>query len=466
MLTPLLYEIWKKKPRVAVVGDVMVDQETVGTAARLSSEAPIPILGDLRHAKRLGGGANVAANLWALGVEAPIISVVGQDEAGSWLKASIEGEMHCILTDSARPTTVKHRIFSDRVQMLRIDTEATAPIPNDAQARLIESILGMALDAIVISDYGKGVVTESICRAAISKGVPVIVDSKRVDVSWFKGCSVYKPNLDEGRKVSRSKADASPIHVLKKLRGCVNAGQIMMTASEQGVFLSDSDGKIHHLACKTDKNNVVDVCGAGDTVSASVAAAVALGVGDPALLMSLAMGCADTVVKTRGTCVLSVPDIVTNAPHAKHVSLELLRWICDRCRPVRKIVLTNGCFDLWHQGHLDHLSQCAEAGNMLVVALNTDESIRRLKGETRPIIKEDHRVAKMCALPHVDFVVLFDDDTPLRVVEAIQPDVLAKSAKDYTVSTVIGRDYAREVLLTRPTENLSTTDIIKTVKQL
>lgn len=456
----VLYSVWDRCPRIAVFGDVMVDVTSTGVPVKLSAEAPIPILRNVVVTRNLGGSANVAANLKSLGATVQVYGVVGDDEHGRWVQEQL-GDT--VLTDNTRCTTLKHRVFSQTTQLVRMDSEQTAPVTSTLVDKLLELFDAATYDAIVIADHNKGLVTARLARHVIASGVPVLVDPKSGDISRYAGCAIFKPNLSEARLLARSVKSAPVLGAM--LQRQLACRLVVVTASEKGMCAVP--GEDRHCWCPVrSSRDVVNVCGAGDTVAAACALWLALypvdaTVENPFSMLEFASLCADIVVHKPGTAVPCVRDFLS-APRTKTVTLEQL--VCIRKRLAIEnatVVLTNGCFDLWHHAHLEHLRLSKNEGDVLIVAINSDASVGRLKGPTRPIVDQDHRAAKLSVLPCVDFVIVFEEDTPETLLKAIHPDVLTKGDKDYNIDQVLGREWAGRVVLTHTPRNYSTTDIVR-----
>lgn len=448
-----LIERWKDR-RVLVVGDLMLDRYIYGRAERMSPEAPIPVLAVERDSEMLGGAGNVARNIIALGGTASLVAVIGDDGPGATLSrllADTEGLEASIVTAKGRPTTQKTRFVAGVQQLLRADRETSEAIDAETERRLIaaaeDEITGA--DAVLISDYAKGALTPgliaAVVKAARGRGIPVIADPKGTDFTRYKGVSIIKPNAKElaaatGLKVG---SDAEAEAAARAALAAVEADALLVTRSEHGMTLVSRSAP-GSLTFSTRAREVFDVSGAGDTALAALGLALAAGaaLGDASALANVAAG---VVVGKIGTAVV-YPDELVHAlaslelqtAEEKILTLgpaldQVSRW---RARGL-KIGFTNGCFDLIHPGHVSLLAQARAACDRLIIGLNTDASVKRLKGEGRPVNHEMARAVVLASLATVDAVVLFDTDTPLELIEAIGPDVLVKGA-DYTLETVVG----------------------------
>jgi D-beta-D-heptose 7-phosphate kinase/D-beta-D-heptose 1-phosphate adenosyltransferase len=445
--------------RVLVVGDVMVDHYVSGKVSRVSDEAPVPIVQVSDERWTAGGAANVAANIAALGGKALLVGVTGSDPVASTL-AGIVGalggmvEAH-LVADAARPTTLKTRYMGGQHQMVRVDRELGAPISRATEDRLIGIVADLAddCDAIMISDYAKGVLTDrvlaSIMEHGARAGAAIIVDPKRADWSAYLGATIITPNRKELNLATHAAcgSDAECLAAAEVAIATTGA-EILLTRSEEGMSLFRPGQKPVHLSAKA--REVFDVSGAGDTVAATVALGMASGHA-PELAMQIANVAAGIVVGKRGTATVSPAEIIaeldaghrlpTSSPGA--ISLKDAKALRHGWeREGLSVGFTNGCFDILHAGHVALLREAAAACDRLIVALNTDASVSALKGPTRPVQAEDVRAAVMAAVKGVDAVILFGEPTPLEAIQELQPDVLVKGA-DYTEDQIVGADIVK-----------------------
>lgn len=440
--------------KLAVVGDVMLDHFVYGAVERISPEGPIPVLKVARDLSMLGGAGNVARNATALGGRVSLIAAVGDDEAGKTVARLIgaeEGLSGNLAVLTQRATTVKTRYVAQGQQLLRADREDAAPLPPDVEQRLLQMVEAEVRDAdvVAVSDYAKGVVSRAVAARAVaaarSSGKPVIVDTKSLDPSVFRGASFMTPNARELAALTGAPAgsDAEVEAAARKLMREAGFDGIVVTRAERGLTVVEPNGAVHLAA---EAREVFDVSGAGDTVLAVFALALGAGAGprDAATLANTAAGIA---VAKSGTAVVR-PEELARAlrsselaqTQAKIVSFDQAADLAARWRSSGLSVgFTNGCFDLLHPGHVTLLAKARAACDRLIVGLNTDASVRRLKGEGRPVNAETARAVVLAALQSVDAVVAFADDTPIKLIEAIKPDVLVKGA-DYTIDKVVGAD--------------------------
>ncbi len=473
---------------VLCVGDLMLDRFIEGEAERISPEAPVPVLRVERQAAMLGGAGNVARNLAALGARVRLVAVVGKDDAArevATLAEALDGLDCDLIADPARRTAIKTRFLAGSQQLLRVDDESTQAIADPVAGRLVKRATAALAKcgAVVLSDYGKGTLTDAvigeIVAAAKSRGVPVLVDPKGTDFGRYAGATVITPNkkeLAEATGMATETGEEVGLAARDVIDRCGIAA-VLVTRGRDGMTLLDSSGKGVHLPdhVPTEARDLFDVSGAGDTVIAAVAAALAAGVplSDGARLANAAAG---IVVGKTGTAVAGSGEIAAllhrqemSTTAAKLVSAEDLRERVNawRRRDLR-IGFTNGCFDLLHPGHISLLRQAREACDRLIVGLNSDASAQRLKGKGRPIQGEAARADVLAGLASVDLVVVFGQDTPARLIEAIKPDVLVKGA-DYTVEEVVGADivtaYGGRVLLAELEPGHSTTATIARMGQ-
>lgn len=464
--------------RVLVVGDLILDRYLWGQVQRISPEAPVPVVRLERESQAAGGAANVARNLVTLGLEVNLIGVTG-DDAGRELmlrELTRDGLSVDVLIARDRVTTVKTRVVGNRQQMIRIDDERTDPLGAEDRERLLATAKARlpGVNALILSDYAKGVLTEDLCRKLIKtardQGLPVLVDPKGSDFSRYVGATLITPNRSELALATGADADdlESLLAAGAATREALALELLALTLSEQGMVLIEPDGN-HQIPAVA--REVFDVSGAGDTVIATFAAGLAAGLGhvDTAHLANLAAG---VVVGKIGTASITRQELL--AAISGEAAIEQAAKVCEqRVAEARvrrwqadgeQVVFTNGCFDLLHVGHVTYLERARRYGHRLVVGLNTDASVRRLKGAERPLIRQDDRARVLAALASVDAVVMFDQDTPLSLIERLRPDVLAKGA-DYSEAQVVGtrevKSWGGRVVLVPLVEDQSTTGIIE-----
>ncbi|MBC7793284.1 MAG: D-glycero-beta-D-manno-heptose-7-phosphate kinase [Clostridia bacterium] len=470
--------------RAWVIGDVMLDEYITGDVHRISPDAPVQVVSVAGTHVRLGGAANVAHGLAAFGCTVELIGVVGDDEAGrAVLKVCDEaGVRHSgVVLDPSRPTTRKLRVMAQRQHVLRLDWEKVtlvdAVLLNPVIQRLTQEL---PPDVIVLSDYAKGTLSPELIAAVIdwarSYGVPVLVDPKHDDFRVYSGATVITPNAKEldaaVRRVEvqhHGDALARVEHGARALAVAANCAALVVTLGENGMLVVPREGAVAHI--HSTAREVYDVTGAGDTVIALLALGLAakLPLQRSAELATVAAGLA---VEKVGTAVVHPHELAAGfAPslEGKVVTRDELAERMAWWRLQKKqVVLTNGCFDVLHAGHVTLLREAKKQGDILVVALNSDASVARLKGKHRPLVRESERAILLAALESVDAVVVFDEDTPLTLVRAVTPDVLVKGG-DYMPENVVGRAEVEarggKLVLVPLVEGMSTTSIVERMKE-
>jgi D-beta-D-heptose 7-phosphate kinase/D-beta-D-heptose 1-phosphate adenosyltransferase len=466
------------KLKVLVVGDLMLDRYILGEVDRISPEAPVPVLRHAQRYERAGGAANVAMNLAGLGCQPLLAGFWGDDaerrELAGFLEAA-EIDATGVVTTSL-PTISKTRIVGRQQQLLRLDIESLEGPSATDQQRLrerAEALVGK-VHAVVISDYAKGAISnelaEGLIRAARRAGVPVLVDPKTTDLSKYSGATMVCPNLSElSIATGIATYDLEPLLAAGELqRAEHDLRYLCVTLSERGIRVIGENGSYHSPARARE---VYDVSGAGDTVIATLAAALAGGL-KVETAVELANLAAGIVVGKVGTVPIAAHELVAALTPSsgvrfgeKILGLDRLETRIAEWRAAGEtIVFTNGCFDLLHVGHVTLLEECHRFGTRLVLGLNSDASVRRLKGPTRPVVGENERARVMAALAAVDAVVLFDEDTPLELIRAVRPDVLVKGG-DYEVATVVGHEdvlaAGGRVEIVKTVEGYSTSNLVR-----
>ena len=446
------------RARVLVVGDVMLDHFQYGEVDRISPEAPIPVLRVRREDTMLGGAGNVVRNLRSLEADARFVTVTGKDAAGRDIARLIkkQGVRDAPLIEVERQTSTKTRYIAGVQQVLRADRETTNPLGPKIEAKLIKAVASAlrTCQAVVLSDYGKGVLsagaTKKIIRLAAKANKTVVVDPKGSDFSRYSGATLITPNRRELAEAVEAEvtSDADVVRAAKRLIKRHRFGAVLVTRSADGMTVVTADGSVTDLAAEA--REVFDVSGAGDTVVAAVAAALAAGI-DLDRAAALANAAAGIVVGKVGTASVFAADLIAALHHrdltsaeAKVLSQDQVR---DRIGQWRRAGLTvgftNGCFDLLHPGHISLLKQAGRACGRLVVGLNSDASVKSLKGDGRPVQSEAARATVLASLASVDAVVIFAERTPLKLIKALKPDVLVKGA-DYDIGSVVGADVVKK----------------------
>lgn len=436
---------------ILVIGDVMLDRFVDGKVNRLSPEAPVPVLELAQESVMPGGAANVACNLAGLGCDVRLLSVSGNDPAGrklaQLLGTNLSVDFHQII-DTDRPTTTKTRFRADGQQVLRVDEEVTSPVGHTTAEQLLTTFRDavQSVELVVLSDYAKGAVAPDIVRQVIDiarkAGKPVVTDPKLADFSIYAGSTMLTPNLGELQNAAglTSESLEDVAEAAATLARHHDIKSILVTLSARGMLLVNEDGSWTHDPAKT--LEVFDVSGAGDTVIAMIGAALAGGMAD-AEAVRLANIAAGVVVAKSGTAAACPGEIIAmGGAIPPRLDQHQIAALCEDWRKDgHRIGFANGCFDLLHPGHIHLLKTAASACDRLVVGLNSDASVRRLKGETRPVQDEDQRAAVLSQLPFVDGVAVFGQDTPLELITVLQPDLIFKGG-DYTAETVVGAEIA------------------------
>ncbi|MGE5582063.1 MAG: bifunctional D-glycero-beta-D-manno-heptose-7-phosphate kinase/D-glycero-beta-D-manno-heptose 1-phosphate adenylyltransferase HldE [Bacillota bacterium] len=464
--------------KIMVIGDIILDKYYYGEVKRISPEAPVPVTKVSRETNTLGGAANVAHNLANLGFKVFLLGLTGDDDNRRSLINLLEAkniDYQGILVSSV-PTTTKIRVIGAHQQMLRLDFEADSINDGLAENRLKEwfSMNLSVIDAVIISDYAKGVCTENFCRHVIEecnkREIPVLVDPKGSNWRKYSGATFITPNikeLSEAVNIKVKNEDSEVEKYSREIKDRLNFENIVVTRSEKGLSLLN-DNKAMHIP--TLAKEVFDVSGAGDTVAAVLFAAYVTGIQpcDAAQLANIAAG---VVVGKVGTYAITKYEIseavyqLTNQQGAnqKIVGLnEALRLVETWRKKGYRIVFTNGCFDILHVGHVVYLEKALNLGDRLIIGLNSDSSVQRLKGKGRPIVKERDRARLLAGLECVSCVVLFNEDTPAELIKAIKPDILVKGG-DYRPEEVVGREDAGRVEIIPFEQGYSTTNIIEEV---
>jgi D-beta-D-heptose 7-phosphate kinase / D-beta-D-heptose 1-phosphate adenosyltransferase len=445
--------------RILVIGDVILDRYVTGSVHRLSPEAPIPVLRPIDTRCTLGGAANVALNITALGGRAILVGVIGTDGAGDEIERLVRatpGIMSALVRVASRPTTSKTRFMTGSHQLLRLDEEVTTPLGGAGLLAVMDAVQASldAVDAIVLSDYAKGVLCDDVLKPILSRTTQadrlVIADPKRADFIAYRGATILTPNENEARTATGIDADqdAGAGRAGRLALEATGGEAVLVTRSAKGLTLVCRDRDAVHLPARA--REVADVSGAGDTLVAALAAALGAGAALPEAAM-LANVTAGISVGKQGTATVSRRELLDAlhlgdlvATERKVVSLDEAREkVAEWHRCNLKVGFANGCFDLIHPGHVRLLSEARGVCDRLIVALNTDASVRRLKGPSRPLQNEVARSTVMASIALVDLVTLFDQDTPLEMIRALRPDVLVKGS-DYTPDQVVGAELVQE----------------------
>ncbi|MGQ0681329.1 D-glycero-beta-D-manno-heptose-7-phosphate kinase [Bradyrhizobium sp.] len=471
---------------VLCVGDLMVDEFVYGEVSRISPEAPAPVIAAQRSETNIGGAGNVARNIASLGGRCIFTGLIGEDEVGVKLAVTLAQEPgieSVLVHDNARPTTRKVRFVSEHfsTHMLRADWELAQPAAGEIEQKLIDAVLPniARADIVLLSDYAKGVLTARVIRnvieAAKRLGKRVIVDPKSPNLAIYRGATLLTPNRKEFAEATRSRAD-SDAGIAEAAGDAIHLADceaMLVTRSEHGMTLVTREGECIHVPALPVK--VRDVSGAGDTVAAALTLALAAGAGWEAALR-VANAAAAVAVGKKGTATVTQAELRRKIlPHASLAAEEKIApsdvldaQLAGWRKQGLRVGFTNGCFDILHPGHVKVLTAARRACDRLVVGLNSDASVRRLKGDDRPVQDERARAEVLAALEAVDLVVVFDEDTPVRLIEQIRPSVLVKGG-DYTREQVVGHDlveaHGGEVLLVDVLEGHSTTSLVKRARE-
>ena len=469
--------------RISVIGDIMLDRYIFGDVSRISPEAPVPIVRQVEEKSTLGGAGNVVRNLKRIGVSVDLISATGGDEGAALLRGLINAagvDVSGVVRCDGAVTTVKTRILGGiGKQMLRIDKETHHEPNAETEAAVfakIDRLLERGSDAVVISDYGKGFCSVQICRAIISmcrkRNVHVFVDPKGRDWSKYRGAFMVTPNIKElsdavGRETANN--DGEVLGAARELLEKYELGFVLVTRSDKGATLVCKEFFAHE---RCDGKEVYDVSGAGDTMISIAAALIAAGA-TPRESLTASNAAAQVVIQKFGTATITPDELLAALekrvsgdssiclPEDKIVTVKEAARLCAVWkRQGKRVVFTNGCFDILHVGHLDSLRAARKLGGRLIVGLNSDASVRGLKGKGRPVNCEKDRARMLAELRAVDLVVIFTEETPERLLSQIRPHIIAKGG-DYSAGQVAGRQYAEEVVILPLTRGYSTTEIIR-----
>jgi D-beta-D-heptose 7-phosphate kinase / D-beta-D-heptose 1-phosphate adenosyltransferase len=469
------------RPRILVAGDVILDRYLWGTVDRISPEGPIPILQIEREEQRPGGAANVARNLIALGADAACAGAVGDDVAGRFLIDVLEADgvdVSAVVIDPSRPTPIKTRCIGGSQQMLRIDRESAIAIARHAERELADHIDDQVakVDLVILSDYTKGSLTEVVLAAAMSAASkhakPVIVGPKGADFSKYRGCSAVVPNLKELALATAMplSSDVDVVAAAGALLRSIGCDFIVVTRGGDGMTLVRREGAPLHI--RTRSRHVYDVAGAGDTALATLGLALASHA-SPDDAVHLANAAGALAVTKVGVAAVTRAELLDDLgeehglrPAKIGTERELLPRLAEHRDRHETVVFTNGCFDVLHIGHLRTLGHAKAQGDVLVVAINSDASARRLKGPHRPIVTQQERAEVLAALEDVDYVVIFDEDTPSQLLKRLRPDVLVKGG-DYQLDEVVGADimtaWAGRVSVAPVVPGVSTTELVERI---
>ena len=466
-----------KIPKILVIGDLMIDHYLWGKCERISPEAPVQIVNIDKENSVLGGAGNVINNLRALESNVDVLSVIGNDTTAKELEALLENikvQSNMLIIEQNRKTSKKSRLIASQQQVLRYDNESIEDISSASEKEIINKLSANIsnYDVVILSDYGKGVLTTKLTQEIISisnkNKVKVFVDPKGKDYSKYKGAYTLTPNKKEAIEASNIliNDNESLEKAIKKLKEECELEVSLITLSESGIAIFDDNLRIKPTVAR----EVYDVTGAGDTVIASIAFAIAnhMKIDDAIQFANLAAG---VVVGKIGSATASLDEIyeyessLNKSNSSSHIkSFEEIEILAKKLHDKgKKIIFTNGCFDILHAGHVKYLEEAKSYGDVLILGLNADSSVRKLKGPTRPINNQDDRAYILASLESVDYVVIFEEETPYELIKLIQPHVLVKGG-DYEGKDVVGQDIAQELRLVQFVDGKSTSKIIQRIQ--
>ncbi len=473
-----MLDLKNQTPKILVIGDLMIDHYLWGSCERISPEAPVQVVNVDRESTVLGGAGNVINNLCTLGAKVDVMSVVGNCEISDEMRAlltDIKVDTRHLVVEPGRIASKKSRIIAAQQQVVRYDRESVDAISEDTQQQLIESYQSVVADydVVLLSDYGKGVLTQAFTQALIdtanAHNIKVLVDPKGLDYSKYQGAYLLTPNKKEAGEATKIKIDdeASLTQAITQLKRECDLDVSLITLSEQGVAIFDDELRTHPTVAR----EVYDVTGAGDTVLASLGFALSCDY-DIDQAVKFANLAAGVVVGKIGSATATLDEIIEyeSSLHKSSSDAHIKAW--DEIQTLsarlkdngKKLVFTNGCFDLLHAGHVRYLETAKSFGDVLILGLNSDRSVKALKGESRPINTEDDRAYILAALEAVDYVVVFDEDTPYDLIKTIKPHILVKGG-DYEGQDVVGQDLVDELKLVQFVAGKSTTKTIEKIQK-
>jgi len=469
----------KKTPKILVIGDLMVDHYLWGSCNRVSPEAPVQIVNIESESTVLGGAGNVINNLNALGAEVDILSVIGECSVSEELKEllrNINIDTQYLITQKDRITSKKSRVIAAQQQVVRFDREIIDEINNNSQITILDIFKKIIknYEVILLSDYGKGLLTFDLSQSLISvaneNNIKVLVDPKGFNYSKYKGAYLLTPNKKEAIEATNIiiKDQESLTNAIRLLKDQCNLEVSLITLSDQGVAIFDNELRIH----PTVAIEVFDVTGAGDTILASLGYALACkkNIDEAVKFANLASG---VVVGKIGSATATLNEIInyesslnksSSDAHIKNWN-EIGSIVNDLKNKNKKIIFTNGCFDILHIGHVKYLEEAKSYGDILILGLNSDSSIQKLKGKNRPINSQTDRAYILASLEVVDYLIIFDEETPYELIKHIKPDILVKGS-DYIDKEIVGQDIANELKLVKFIHGKSTTNTIKRIQEL
>jgi len=474
-----MIDLLSKSPKILVIGDLMIDHYLWGSCDRISPEAPVQVINVHSESSRLGGAGNVINNLNSLGAKVDVISVIGKCDASEELIKllfNIKVDIRYLITQNDRVTSKKSRIIADQQQVVRYDRENADEINNksvESILKIFREIIGN-YELILLSDYAKGVLTfeltQSLIRIAKKNGKKILVDPKGLDYSKYTGAYLLTPNKKEASEATNTpiKDNESLIQAIQSLKDQFNLEVSLITLSEQGVAIFDNELRIHPTVAR----EVFDVTGAGDTILASIGFALSCNknIDEAVKFANLAAG---VVVSKIGSATTTINEVIeyesslNKSNSAEHIKTwdEISTIVQELKNKDKTIVFTNGCFDILHIGHIKYLEKSKSFGDVLILGLNSDDSVRRLKGKNRPINSQIDRAYILGALEVVDYLVLFNEDTPFELIKLIKQDTLVKGG-DYEGKDVVGQDIAKELKIVKFIDGKSTSKTIEMLKKI
>ena len=454
--------------KILVIGDLMLDVYDIGEISRISPEAPIPIFVHKREEKLIGGAGNVLLNLNSFGCKSEIISFVGDDKNGAFILNKLKKlghNLNNILVVKNRSTTTKTRIIVDNQQIIRIDKENIDPLNNQNENFILKKISSVISDfeIVIVSDYGKGLLSENLLKMIFDlcekKNIKSLVDPKGSDFSKYRNSFLLTPNINEASiatNISIKTIDDIK-NAINKLCKITNSNQQIITLSEKGIAINEN-GNFSILPAL--KKDIYDVTGAGDTVIASIAYKLSMNASLKEAV-KFANKAASVVVGKKGVATATLEEIEKDLRNSKKIYRNLREFKNSYTKNIQdKIVFTNGCFDILHLGHIEYLREASKLGDVLIIGLNSDSSVKKIKGNNRPINNEIDRAKMLLAFAFVDVVIIFDKKTPLDLIKEINPDILAKGG-DYIKEDIAGYEIAKKTVVLDYIPNKSTSSIIK-----
>jgi D-beta-D-heptose 7-phosphate kinase / D-beta-D-heptose 1-phosphate adenosyltransferase len=474
-----MIKLKQKKPKILVIGDLIVDHYLWGSSNRISPEAPVQIINVDDESNLLGGAGNVLNNLNSLDAEVDLISVVGMCETSQVLKdllIDIGINLKYLVTQEDRISSKKSRIIAAQQQVVRYDKESSDEINESSQKAILNNFKSIITkyDIVLLSDYGKGVLTPNLTKKLISisnkNNIKVLVDPKGLDYSKYEGAFLLTPNKQEAGEATHSiiNDETTLANAIQMLKEKYKLAVSLITLSEEGVAIFDRKLRIH----PTQAREVFDVTGAGDTILASLGFALSCNedIDEAVKFANLAAG---VVVGKIGSATATFDEIsdyeskLNKSSSENHIkSIKEIAHLIEKLKNKnKKIIFTNGCFDILHVGHIKYLEEAKSFGDILVLGLNSDKSVKNIKGEERPINNQYDRAHLLASIEVVDFVVIFDEDTPLNLINIIKPHILVKGA-DYEGKEVVGQHIANELKLVKYIDKKSTTNTIRRIQNL